>query len=314
MKNLILPSWYNLNDKNTNTADKAGKRNKTIHMARSALGSLGEALAIQLSGTHINKSWLSNIDPSAKTVGVLILIITVTIIHSLYALGIIFILSVLAAISAKIDKKQLLRIWLGVPFFSLFIILPSTLNLVSPGDVIIPIWHFDENAKIFGWELPNVVGITLSGITVSIRFLLRVVSCVTLASLLTATTNQTELINGLRRLGFPQIFGMVMSMMQRYLSIMLKAAEEIHLAKLSRTISRNTTKNEQKWVSAGIGSLFRRTHGLANEVYHAMISRGYNGDIKMMNTASIGKKDILLIIISVFIAAILIMFDRKLIA
>jgi energy-coupling factor transporter transmembrane protein EcfT len=69
----------------------------------------------------------------------------------------------------------------------------------------------------------------------------------------------------------------LLSMMERYLWVLARAAEEIHLAKASRSIARGSLRDEQAWVAAGIGSLFRRTRALGHEVYLAMISRGYTG-------------------------------------
>jgi cobalt/nickel transport system permease protein len=74
---------------------------------------------------------------------------------------------------------------------------------------------------------------------------------------------------------------MVLTMSHRYLTVLLRAAEEIHLAKLSRTITAGPLRHEQRWVGAGIGMLFRRTHRLAQEVHEAMLSRGYDGDLQI---------------------------------
>ena len=120
---------------------------------------------------------------------------------------------------------------------------------------------------------------TGSGLIVAGRFLLRSLDCVTLAYLLVATTDPAALLGGLRRLGMPRVFGMVLTMAQRYVAVLLRAAEEIHLAKLSRTIAPARLRGEQRWVAAGIGILFRRTHKLAQEVHLAMISRGYDGEL-----------------------------------
>ena len=60
--------------------------------------------------------------------------------------------------------------------------------------------------------------------------------------------------------------------------LLLRAAEEIHLAKVSRTVAAQSLRQEQRWVAAGVGVLFRRTYRLAQEVHLAMVSRGYDGD------------------------------------
>jgi cobalt/nickel transport system permease protein len=101
--------------------------------------------------------------------------------------------------------------------------------------------------------------------------------------LLTATTRSNRLLRGLRGLGVPVLFVMLLSMMERYLTVFIRAAEEIHLAKISRSITVGTLRQEQAWVAAGIGALFRRTQALGNVVYLAMISRGYTGEVYLLD-------------------------------
>ena len=80
-------------------------------------------------------------------------------------------------------------------------------------------------------------------------------------------------------IGIPKIFVTLLTMMERYLGVISRSAEEIHLAKLSRTIQSGSLRQEHNWAAAGIGSLFRRSQSLGHQVYMAMISRGYTGEI-----------------------------------
>ena len=63
----------------------------------------------------------------------------------------------------------------------------------------------------------------------------------------------------------------------------VRAAEEIHLAKISRSITMTDIRREQAWVAAGMGALFRRTQSMGNAVYLAMVSRGYTGEIYILD-------------------------------
>ena len=99
------------------------------------------------------------------------------------------------------------------------------------------------------------------------------------------------LLNALRRLGMPRAFGMVLTMAHRYVALILRLAEEIHLAKISRTMCAGSVRSEQRWAAAGIGILFRRTHKLAGEVQNAMISRGYDGDLQVRFRPAISTRD-----------------------
>lgn len=311
MKNQTLPDWYSIRHEADNLVpERHIKRPSPGRAVRRALGSFGEALARQLSAADIPDSWVACINPSAKIIGILIVIICTTLINNLFPLILILTTGIGITISAKISKKQIGHVWLGVPLFSLAIILPSILNIVVPGHIVAVIWRPEPGSAIGPWHLPATIGITSTGLTVACRFILRVLTCVTFTALMTATTRQDALIDGLRRLGMPRIFGMILAMMQRYISVLLQSAEEIHLAKLSRTLDGSSVLKEQRWAASGIGSLFRRTHRLSEEIHRAMVSRGYDGDIRMMHQTRISKSDIIWPLICIVFSTLMILLDK----
>jgi energy-coupling factor transporter transmembrane protein EcfT len=173
-------------------------------------------------------------------------------------------------------------VWLAAPLFSAAIIAPAILNVITPGPAVVTLWHPAQDH--FGpWALPPAITITGSGLMVAGRFLLRVGVCVTLAHLLAATTRPDRLLQGLRALAAPRVFVLLLGMMERYLSLFLRAAQEIHLARLSRSAGVGSTRQEQAWVAAGMGSLLRRTQALGQDVFHAMLSRGYTGEARLLD-------------------------------
>jgi len=183
-----------------------------------------------------------------------------------------------------------MRIWLAIPLFSAAFMLPALLNVVTPGHAVFTLCHF-SNAHFGHWQLPATLSITDGGIYVSLRFILRTAVCITLALLLTTSTRTHRLFRGLRALGVPMLFVMLLSMMTRYLTVFVRAAEEIHLAKISRSIAVAGLRQEQAWVAAGIGSLFRRTQAYGDAVHLAMISRGYTGEIHLLDDPRWGLRD-----------------------
>lgn len=309
MTNLTIPDWY-ANPAPAIMSTEVPVRNRAGRAVRGALASIGASLAKTLSGPIGHESWMSRLEPRAKILGVVGLIVGATLIHGLVPLAVLLIIAISLAISARVKFGGLARIWFGVPMFSLAIILPAITNLVTPGDVAFNIWHVGQGVKIGQWILPESITVTYDGLVVGGRFLLRTMDCVTLAFLLVATTEHAMLLNGLRRLGMPRAFGMVLTMTHRYVAVLLRSAEEIHLAKLSRTITAGSVRHEQKWVAAGIGILFRRTHRLSQEVYHAMVSRGYDGDLRTMSNSRVRLSDILWLIGAAGVTILLILGDR----
>ena len=275
-----LPDWY----EDTRSECAAKERSKTRGAGlyvRRAVASIGEALARELSGGPPPESWLSRLEPRAKVAGFVALVFGASLLHEPVVLaGLLGCVTVLM-LTSGIAVRRLGRIWLGVPLFNLLIMLPAVTNLVTHGQPLLTLWHIGPGARLGPWPLPDAITVTRPGMAVAGRFLLRSVDCVMLCFLLIATTDSRALMAGLRRLGVPRSFGMVLAMTQRYLSVLLRAAEEVHLSKLSRSIGVGSARREQRWVAAGIGNLFRRAHRLAQEVHNAMLSRGYDGEVRL---------------------------------
>ncbi|MCX6345194.1 MAG: cobalt ECF transporter T component CbiQ [Armatimonadetes bacterium] len=310
MNELTIPEWYENSDLDNVTCPPRASRRAGAPVRR-ALAAIGEAMTKFLIDSPCVGSWLGAVEPRLKVAGVFLLVIACTLLHSLWSLGAMFAMAVTLALSIGLPVKRLLGVWLGAPLFSLAIIIPAATNLVTPGDAVLRIWDFGGSVHLGPWVLPHAIIVTDSGLTVAARFLLRSLDCITLSYLLIASTDSMVLLNGLRRLGMPKVFGMVLTMTQRYLAVMLRVAEEIHLAKLSRTISAGPLRNEQKWVAAGIGMLFRRTQKLAGEVQNAMISRGYDGDLQIRLRAAIKASDVMWLICSLAFAFVLYVFDKR---
>jgi cobalt ECF transporter T component CbiQ len=279
------------------------------------VASLGKAIAREFAGAERPESWLATIDARVKIVGVFALIVGATLLHTLWGLAATLATAALLAASIRPGSgpgpgRRLARVWLGAPLFSLAIILPAALDIVTPGRPVLTIWRFDHPIPFGPWTLPQTLAFTGAGLAVAGRFLMRTTACVTFAYLLVATTEPTALIDGIRRLGMPRTFGMVLTVAHRYLIVLLRAAEEIHLAKLSRTISSGPIRAEQRWVAAGMGMLFRRTHRLAQEVQNAMISRGFDGELRVKPGPRLSARDYLWAAGAFAVTAGLFVFDR----
>jgi cobalt/nickel transport system permease protein len=286
-----IPRWMlDRIDPEPSSQPDNGKYNKAFSLfrgrnaVRKAASGLASLLEEMLTDEKIAgwKGFLQSINARAKVIGLLGLLIVATLLHRLPGLAIAYGMCILLAWLSYIPSRRILRAWMVIPLFSALIVLPAVFNIVTPGDPIVTLWNFN-NANFGSLSLPPALTITDSGIYVASRFVLRILVCVSLALLLTTTTRANQLMRGLRALGVPQLFVMLLSMMHRYLNILMRTAEEIHLARISRSIAIGTLHQEQSWVAAGMGELFRRTHSLGDTVYRAMISRGYTGEIYLLD-------------------------------
>jgi len=308
----MLPDWYTempsaAAPEPVRTGRRAGRA------VRRALASLGETMAREMAGPQARPdSCLGRVDAHSKVAGAIVLIVAATFVHRLPVLAMMLMGAVVLVLANGVGARRLGRIWLGVPLFSLAMILPASLNVVTDGAPLLTLWCPGPGAHLGLWELPATMTITRPGVAVAARFLLRVLTCVTLAFLLVATTGPDELLHALRRLGMPRAFAMVLTMMHRYIVVLLRAAQEIHLAKLSRSMGGGSLVGEQHWVAAGVGSLFRRTRHLADEVHEAMLSRGYDGDLQVAARPRWRIRDGLLVIVALLFSAALLLANRLL--
>lgn len=244
---------------------------KRVSVARRAAGEFARLLSDMPANEAIasKPGLLQRIDARLKVVGLIGLLVLATVLRSIPALMICCAGCVALAALSRVTMRRLGRVWLVAPLFSAVVMLPAVLNVITPGNEVI--------------HLPWKLAITDAGLVVAVRFILRTTVCITLAMLLTVTTKPARLFRGLRGLGVPRVFVMLLMMMERYLVVLARCAEEIHLAKISRSISPGSLREEQVWVAAGMGSLFRRTRSLGQAVYLAMISRGFTGEVLLLN-------------------------------
>lgn len=268
------------------------RRSASSRPLRKAIAGIGSLIAEMAAGRETAEAsgLLQAIDPRAKVVGLLALVVVATLIHRPVTLAVAYVLVLLLAAASQIPLRRLARVWLAIPLFSAAIILPATLNVVTPGNPVSVLWR-PGVPSLGPWHMPAYFAVTDAGLVVAARFVLRTAVCVTLALLLTLTTRPDRLFRGLRAVGVPRLFVMLLSMMERYLLVLLRVAEEIHLAKRSRSITAGTVREEQAWVGAGVGSLFRRTQSLGNDVYLAMLSRGYTGEVHLLDDPPLKSRD-----------------------
>lgn len=248
------------------------------------------------------------IDARAKVIGLIGLIVVTTLVSKVWVLGLCCGVCLALAMIFRVPARRLARVWMVVPLFSAAMMLPAALNVVTEGKHIWTLYRFPAGS--FGpWPLPKTLAVTDAGLIVFARFVLRATTCVSFALLLTATTEPARLFRGLRALGVPRIFIMLLTMMHRYLCVLAQSAEEIHLAKVSRSISRGSVRQEQKWAAAGIGALFRRTQALGHAVYLAMLSRGYTGEAHLLDEPRRRARDWAFLIAAAALAALILVLE-----
>jgi cobalt/nickel transport system permease protein len=224
------------------------------------------------------KGFLQSLDPRVKIISFLLFIIQALLTKSIVALFFLYAVCLFLALVSRINLGFFLkRTWIFIPLFSLFIALPAIFN---PGEVLLT-WH------ILGAKLM----ITRQGIDGAVIFIMRVVVSESLVVLLSLTTKHFELLKVLRIFKIPQIFIMTLGMCYRYVYLFVGIIQNTYLAIKSRVGIGVQYQRGQDIVAWNIASLWERSVGLNEQVYKAMLSRGYRGEALAWNNFKIKAKD-----------------------
>jgi len=81
-------------------------------------------------------------------------------------------------------------------------------------------------------------------------------------------------------------------MTHRYLFVLLRMFDEMHLARKSRTITRGSAGDHHRWIGGSVAALFASSKRLSEDVYQAMLSRGYRGRPRAIVARRIGAAEI----------------------
>lgn len=192
--------------------------------------------------------FLQSFDPRLKITFFLSAIVVTCLAKNVWHLIILYFISVVLASLSRINILYFFkRAWFFIPVFTLFIAIPAVFT---------------------------------QGILSAVIFVLRVTTCVSFAVLLTITTRHNLLFKALRSLGIPNIFIQTLDMTYRYIFLFVKVFEEMHVGLKSRLIKAFNRERAREWIGSRISFLFRRSIKMSEDVYMAMIARGYTGEIK----------------------------------
>lgn len=235
---------------------------------------------------------LQHVRHRARLLAAILFLISVSLASSLPALSAHAALAAAAVALARIRCREILGAGLLIAcVFSLLMALPAALNLVSGGDVLLPLLQFDESWQIGPWVIPRVVGVSGQGLRTAGTFLLRTLTSTTAVLCVALSTRWTDLLASLRSLRLPPFFVQTIGMTLRYLHLLLRQSEDVHLGKKSRAICRRPLASDQMWVGSRIAAAWEKSLHLMTDISEAMAARGFTGDVRFAPAGSLGAAD-----------------------
>jgi cobalt ECF transporter T component CbiQ len=278
------PDWLLRNEIGLCACGCAGVRRKGSFVEKTLSGGADLLRQVMFSDDTTGRSGLlQRLDPRLKAISLLILLVAVGLVHHVTALVGAYAFTLVLAAASKLPLGFFVkRVWLFVPIFTGIVVLPATLSIVTPGHVVLTLWHWHG--------VPQ--GFTAQGLTSAALVVSRVATSVSLVVLLTLTTPWTRLLAALRALGVPRIFILIIGMAYRYVFLLLGTVTEMYEARKARTVrAARHDGAARRFVGASAGALFGRAGHLSEEVHLAMVARGYRGNARTLHTFRLGLAD-----------------------
>lgn len=278
---MLLPEWM-IEDQNriAVTVGQGTKHNflkKSLHRMRKAI-----CEDRQTEHYSRSKGALQKISPSIKLISMLGLILAISMSRRiLVLLGVWLFVLVLMQVSRLPVWRLQKTTWGFVPLLTLLFSLPVMLNVVMDG---VPLFYLRHSSVSIQWLCINWtegIFITRQGFTAAMFMFLRVGLSLSLGILLVMTTPIADIFKSLRVIRVPDLFIMIMEMTYRYMMVLLSVSIEMFDARILRTVGTLPPQWQRAQAGSAMASLFARSVALSEEVYQAMIARGYTGEMPL---------------------------------
>jgi cobalt/nickel transport system permease protein len=261
-----------------NTSNSVRRSHRRTGILEHTLGEITGTLERALFAEEISTrdGLFQSMDARVKVLSVLLLLISVSLSHSLLVIGSIYLLVFVFAWASAISAGFLIkRVWLALPFFTGLVILPAL--FITPGRALL--------------HLPLGLVITRTGVSTVLFLLLRVSTSVSLTLLLILTTPWNTVLSALSVLHVPDTFILILGMTYRYIYLLLHTANDMFLSRKSRVVGRLSTSENQKMLAAVSATLLSKSLNMSSEVYLAMQSRGFRGTVTTLKPFRMQPKD-----------------------
>jgi cobalt/nickel transport system permease protein len=243
-----------------------------------------------------SRGFLQVADPRIKVVSAIVLIVIVGLSRNIFTLIFLFTLIIVVSFLTRIPVAFFIkRILIFMPVFTLVIAIPAV--FITPGEPLL--------------RLMDGVVITEQGIRTAEFLFLRVTDSISLGVLLILTTRWNHLLAALRWFRIPSLIVDVLGMTYRYIFLFLRMTNSMFLARRSRTLGVLTGDENRHWLVRALGLSLLRTQRLSEEVYLAMISRGYNSESRVIWDFNPSVKDLLYAVCIAAIAGVLLWTGMK---
>jgi cobalt/nickel transport system permease protein len=234
-------------------------------LARKTADSVARAITDVLENEEIaaRPGLLQRLDPRVKLLTLVLFAVTVSLVHSVWLLlALIGLTMVLAAASLVGVGSFARKVSLSAGLLALLVSLPSALQVFTPGVAVVSLGPLSLTE-------PGLMGVA--------TLVTRVVAAAGFALLVIWTMRWPDLLRALSAMRMPDVVVATLAMTQKQILTLLRTVEQMHLARESRTLTLGTTRENRAWVTERMAFVVRKSMKTADDVYDAMLSRGFTG-------------------------------------
>lgn len=241
-----------------------------------------------------SRGLLQSFDPRARLISILLLVIAVAVSRRLSIVAILFVTATVLAVISRVTIRTLaLRVWIIVFGFTGLIALPAIFS--TPGTVV---------------ERVGVFSITTQGLQTATLLILRVETAATLTTALVLCTPWTHILKALRSLGVPTEVIAMLAMTHRYIFLFIEIAQQMLESRESRILGTLRVAEQRRMTARTAGVLMSKSIELSGEVFLAMQSRGFRGEVHLLDEFRFRFRDVLALAVSFSCAFVAIWMGR----
>ena len=252
--------------------------------------------ALQSEHTAAQSGLMQALDPRVRLVGTFALVLATLLCGRIQAVAALLLLASVLALASRVPARTLLiGVWLVVLGFTGVILLPAL--FLTPGQplYVIPALHLT---------------ITQQGLRAVLLLFLRVGTTVTLTTSLVLCTPWNHVLKALRSLRVPTEVVTMLAMTHRYIFLLTESANQMFESRQSRTVGPLSSSDTRAMATRTAGVLFSKSLELSQEVYLAMLSRGFAGEVRLLSEFRMRGRDYVATAVLVATAGIVVWIGR----
>ncbi|MCX6373928.1 MAG: energy-coupling factor transporter transmembrane component T [Actinobacteria bacterium] len=239
---------------------------------------------------------LQRLDPRIKLLTLVLFAVTTSLVHSLWVLIALIGVTIALAAASRVGIASFeRRVWLTAGLLALLVAAPSALRIFTPGPVAVSLGPLVLTE-------PGLMGVA--------TLVTRVVASAGFALLVVWTMRWSDLLKALTAMRLPDVVVATLAMTQKQILTLLRTVEQIHLARESRTLTRGSARGDRAWVTERMAFVVRKSMKTADDVYDAMLSRGFTGAMPSLVKLRLRPRDWAWSAASVALCATILFADR----